>query len=119
MTVSLSTLEVIIREAGDIALSYFNDLQNLEISQKSPRDFVTAADVSVEKFLQAELGKHYPEYGFWGEESGQSNNQTKRWIVDPIDGTHSFAKGQYYWSISVALELDQELIVGAVFEAIV
>jgi fructose-1,6-bisphosphatase/inositol monophosphatase family enzyme len=73
MTVSLSTLEVIIREAGDIALSYFNDLQNLEISQKSPRDFVTAADVSVEKFLQAELGKHYPEYGFWGEESGQSN----------------------------------------------
>jgi len=115
MSVSLSTLEIIIRKAGDIALSHFNDLQNLEISQKSPRDFVTAADVAVEKFLQAELGKHYPEYGFWGEESGQSENQINRWVVDPIDGTHSFSKGQYYWSISVALEIDQELIVGAVF----
>mgnify|MGYP000276402772 FL=1 len=115
MSVSLTTLESIVRKAGNIALEHFNDLQNLEISQKSPRDFVTAADVAVEKFLQAELGKHYPEYGFWGEESGKSENQSKRWVVDPIDGTHSFSKGQYYWSISVALEIDQELIIGAVF----
>lgn len=115
MPVSLDTLETIIREAGDIALSQFNDLQNLEISQKSPRDFVTVADVAVEKFLKSALAKHYPEYGFWGEESGKSENQSQRWIVDPIDGTHSFAKGQYFWSISVALEIDDELIFGAVY----
>ncbi len=115
MPVSLNTLETIIREAGDIALGQFNDLQNLKISQKSPRDFVTAADVAVEKFLKQALALHYPEYGFWGEESGQSENQMQRWIVDPIDGTHSFAKGQYFWSISVALEIDNELVFGAVY----
>ena len=115
MPVSLNTLETIIREAGDIALSHFNDLQNLQVSQKSPRDFVTAADVAVEKFLQQELTRQFPEYGFWGEESGKSENQAQRWIVDPIDGTHSFAKGQYFWSISVALEIDNELIFGAVY----
>ncbi len=115
MTISLNTLENIVRKAGDIALTHFKDLQNLEISQKSPRDFVTAADVAVEKFLKTTLFEHYPQYGFWGEESGKTENQSQRWIVDPIDGTHSFAKGQYFWSISVALEIEGQLIFGAVF----
>lgn len=115
MSVSLNTLESIIREAGEIALEQFKDLHNLKISQKNPRDFVTAADVAVEKFLKQALAQHYPEYGFWGEESGQSSNQSQRWIVDPIDGTHSFAKGQYFWSISVALEIESEMIFGAVY----
>jgi len=115
MTISQSLLERIIRAAGDIALTHFRDLKNLTIDKKSPRDFVTAADLAVEAFLQAQLREHYPQFGFWGEESGQSENQTNRWIVDPIDGTHSFSRGQYYWSISVALEIDGEIIFGAVF----
>ncbi|MDC9728572.1 MAG: inositol monophosphatase family protein [Methyloprofundus sp.] len=115
MPITLNILENIVRQAGEIALSHFNDLQNLEVSQKSPRDFVTAADVAVEKFLQKELAQQTPEYGFWGEESGKTEFQDNRWIVDPIDGTHSFAKGQYFWSISVALEINGELVMGAVF----
>ena len=115
MPVSLNTLEIIIRKAGEIALSQFNDLQSLQITKKNPRDFVTAADVAVEKFLKQSLAQQYPDYGFWGEESGQSENQAQRWIVDPIDGTHSFTKGQYFWSISVALEINNELIFGAVY----
>ncbi len=112
---TLDALEKIVRTAGTLALTHFNDLQHLEISQKSPRDFVTAADVAVEKYLQKTLSEQFPEYGFWGEESGKKDDQAQRWIVDPIDGTHSFAKGQYYWSISVALEIDGELRVGAVY----
>jgi len=115
MTVTLNALEKIVRTAGDLALTHFNDLQHLEISQKSPRDFVTAADVAVEKYLQNTLSKQFPDYGFWGEESGKKDDQAQRWVVDPIDGTHSFAKGQYYWSISVALEVNGELLVGAVY----
>lgn len=65
--------------------------------------------------MQAQLREHYPQFGFLGEEGGQSENQTNRWIVDPIDGTHSFSRGQYYWSISVALEIDGEIVFGAVF----
>ena len=115
MSISLAVLEDIVREAGSIALTYFKDLKNVEVSKKSPRDFVTAADVAVEEFLKETLTRKYPEYGFWGEESGQSANQTNRWIVDPIDGTHSFSRGQYFWGISVALEIDRELIIGAVY----
>jgi len=115
MPISQAVLEKIIREAGSIAMTHFKDLKNLEVTKKSPRDLVTDADVAVEVFLQESLAKHYPQFGFWGEESGQSANQTSRWIVDPIDGTHSFSRGQYFWGISVALEIDRELIFGAVY----
>lgn len=117
MTVLLSDLEKVIREAGSIALNYFNNINQLKVSKKSPRDFVTEADISVEAYLKDTLTKQYPQYGFWGEESGQSENQTNRWIVDPIDGTHSFSKGQYYWALSVALEIDGEIVLGAVYAA--
>ncbi len=115
MTISAPIIETIIRHAGRIALEQFNNLANVRVDKKSPRDLVTTADVAVEAYLKQELTKAYPEFGFWGEESGQSENQTNRWIVDPIDGTHSFAKGQYFWSISVALEIDGELMFGAVY----
>jgi len=115
MSISITDLEAVVREAGTIALAYFNDLKGLAVNKKSPRDFVTDADVAVEAFLKARLAEKCPEYGFWGEESGQSANQSARWVVDPIDGTHSFSRGQYFWAISVALEIDQKLIMGAVY----
>ncbi len=113
--ISLAVLEEIVRNAGVIAMRYFNNLETIGINRKSARDLVTDADVAVEAYLKEALAEAYPHYGFWGEESGKSNNQTNRWIVDPIDGTHSFSKGQYFWSISVALEIEQELIAGSVY----
>ncbi len=115
MLITLEQLETVVREAGALALSYFNDSGRMAVNKKSARDLVTAADVAVEDFLRQALGDLAPEYGFWGEESGQSADQVNRWIVDPIDGTHSFAKGQYFWGISVALELNGELVLGAVY----
>ena len=115
MSITLDELEKVVREAGSIALNYFRDLKNLEVHKKSPRDWVTDADIAVEAYLKETLTRQFPQYGFWGEESGQSADQSSRWIVDPIDGTHSFSKGQYFWGISVALEIDQEIKLGAVY----
>lgn len=115
MSDNRADFERIMRAAGEVALGYFHDLPNLAINKKSARDLVTDADVAVERYLQQALAERWPQYGFWGEESGQSANQTNRWIVDPIDGTHSFSKGQYFWGISVALELDGQLELAAVY----
>lgn len=115
MRVNQAALEKVIRDAGAIGMRYFNDRHNIAVNKKAARDFVTEADVAIEAFLKETLARDYPEYGFWGEESGQSANQTSRWIVDPIDGTHSFAKGQYGWSISIALEIDGDIVLGAVY----
>lgn len=115
MPITLDQLETIVRRAGTVAMRYFDDLENLAVNKKAARDLVTDADVAVEHYLKEALAEQCPEYGFWGEESGQTANQTNRWIVDPIDGTHSFSKGQYFWGISVALEIDGELVMGAVY----
>lgn len=115
MPINLTELERIVRQAGEVALGYFNDLDTLAINKKSARDLVTDADVAVENFLKTALERQCPEYGFWGEESGKTANQTSRWIVDPIDGTHSFSRGQYFWGISVALEINGQLEMGAVY----
>ncbi|HFD13312.1 MAG TPA: inositol monophosphatase [Crenotrichaceae bacterium] len=115
MSISITTVEQIIREAGDLAMAKFNNLASLRVSKKSPRDFVTETDIAVEALLKKQLTDQYPEYGFWGEESGKTENQTKRWVVDPIDGTHSFSRGQYFWGISVALEINQQIVFGAVY----
>jgi myo-inositol-1(or 4)-monophosphatase len=115
MPITLDGLENTIRAAGVVALEYFHNLDTLAINRKSARDLVTDADLAVENFLKAALAEQCPEYGFWGEESGQSENQNSRWIVDPIDGTHSFSRGQYFWGISVALEINGVLEMGAVY----
>ncbi|WP_347989219.1 inositol monophosphatase family protein [Methylomonas sp. AM2-LC] len=115
MPITLNELEKIVRAAGQVAMTYFGDLNTLAINKKSARDLVTDADVAVEQYLKSALADQCPEYGFWGEESGQSANQINRWIVDPIDGTHSFSKGQYFWSISVALEIAGNLQLGVVY----
>ena len=109
------TLQRIIREAGALALDYFSELGALEVKKKSPRDLVTEADVQVELFLKEKLLSAFPETGFLGEESGQTSHTKSRWVVDPIDGTHSFVRGQYFWSISIALEVDQQIQLGAVY----
>jgi myo-inositol-1(or 4)-monophosphatase len=115
MPLSSELLESIVRAAGAVAMDYFSNLHTLAINKKSARDLVTDADVAVERYLKQALSAACPEYGFWGEESGQTDNQGQRWIVDPIDGTHSFSRGQYFWGISVALEIDGQLQQGAVY----
>ena len=115
MPITLAQLETIMRRAGDIARRHFANLEQLAVNKKSARDFVTDADVEIEHFLREALAQQCPEYGFLGEESGQTANQCQRWIVDPIDGTHSFSRGQYFWGISVALEIDGVLEMAAVY----
>ncbi|WP_374086745.1 inositol monophosphatase [Methylomicrobium lacus] len=115
MRVTQAALEKVIRDAGAIGMKFFNDRKNMAVNKKAARDFVTEADVAIEAFLKETLTREYPEYGFWGEESGQSADQASRWIVDPIDGTHSFKKGQYGWSVSIALEVDGDIVLAAVY----
>ena len=108
-------LEQTIRDAGQLALSYFSKLDIIEINHKSPKDLVTEADISVERFIKDRLLSLSPDFGFFGEESGKVSGKRGRWIVDPIDGTHSFVRGQYFWSISIALEINGVLTLGAVY----
>jgi myo-inositol-1(or 4)-monophosphatase len=97
----------------------FGEIENLQISEKAPSDFVSQADMRVEEFLREELIKVRPGYGFVGEEGKPIEGDGKnRFIVDPLDGTTNFLHGIPHFAISIALEREGEVIAGVVYEPI-
>jgi histidinol-phosphatase len=74
---------------------------------------VTEADVRAEELIRATLARHFPGYGFYGEESGAHAAEAQNlWLVDPIDGTQSFVREMPYFSTQIALLRAGELVLG-------
>lgn len=105
------------RKAGRSLMRDFKEVENLQVSSKGPGDFVTRADLRAESILQEELYESRPNYGFFGEEGGEVKGEdpTRRWIVDPLDGTTNFLHGLPHWAVSIALEHKGEIVAAVVF----
>jgi histidinol phosphatase-like enzyme (inositol monophosphatase family) len=101
------------RGAGDITLQYFR--KKPETSTKDDGSYVTIADREAEKYLRRQIAERFPDDGLVGEEEGESTGRSgRRWIVDPIDGTFAFVHGVPFYGVLIALEVDDEAIVGVV-----
>ncbi len=115
------TLNIMIRaarKAGRQLVRDFGEVENLVVSVKGAGDFVTAADRKAEETLKAELLGARPSYGWLGEETGEEPGQdpTRRWIVDPLDGTTNFLHALPHWAISIGLEHKGKVVAGVVFD---
>ena len=107
------------RKASKTIIRDFGEIENLQVSLKGPGDYVTASDKKVEKILIEELQKARPNYSILSEELGQINNdESFRWIIDPIDGTSNFLHGIPHFAISIGLEHNKEIICGIVYDPI-
>jgi histidinol-phosphatase len=74
---------------------------------------VTEADVRAEEIIRATLSRHFPDYGFYGEETGQHGSGAQNiWLVDPIDGTKSFVRESPFFSTQIALMRAGRLVLG-------
>ncbi|QDY68679.1 inositol monophosphatase family protein [Qingshengfaniella alkalisoli] len=107
------------RKAGRSLVKDFREVENLQATMKGPGDFVSRADIAAEKILKEELLGARPNYGWLAEESGkeiEGADPTRRWIVDPLDGTTNFLHGMPHWAISIALEHKGEIVAGVVFD---
>lgn len=103
-------------EAGQLSLGYRADLSSMQVRQKSAKNLVTEADVAVERFLVRQIQDRFPDHAILAEEGGARGGIAPyRWIVDPIDGTNSFLHQQPFYSTSIALEKDGQVILGAVY----
>ena len=123
MNVLSPNLNVMIKaceKASKTLIRDFGELENLQVSVKGPRDFVTNSDRKVEKILIEELSKAKKNYSIITEESGIINNSDKEniWVIDPIDGTSNFLHGIPHFCISLALVCNKEIISGLVFDPI-
>ena len=107
-------------KASKIIIRDFGEIENLQVSKKGPKDFVTKTDKRVEKILINELTKTKRNYSFITEETGKILNKDKEtfWIIDPIDGTTNFLHGVPHFAISVALQKDNEILIGLIFDPI-
>ncbi len=104
-------------KAGKSLSRDFGEVQNLQVSVKGPSDYVSQADRKAEKIVKDELLKARPTYGFLGEESDEikGTDGAHRWIVDPLDGTTNFLHGIPQFAVSIALERNNEIVAGVVF----
>ncbi len=86
-----------------------------EVRFKGEVDLVSEVDLASEHAIRAVLARHTPDIAVLGEEEGGSQGAT-RWLVDPLDGTTNFLHGIPWWCVSVALQVDGELVAGVLYD---
>jgi myo-inositol-1(or 4)-monophosphatase len=105
------------KAAGEIQTELFGHLKH--IKKKGEIDLVTEADIQSEKAIIKILREEFPGDGFLTEESGAINSDLERvWIIDPLDGTTNYAHSFPFFAVSIALQVKDEIVLGAVFNPV-
>lgn len=111
-----SDLEIaceIARRAGEVTLRHFREGVPTEL--KADATPVTAADREAERLCRRLIADRFPNDGILGEEFGLERPEaTRRWIIDPIDGTRSFVRGTPLYGVLLALQDEGEAQVGVI-----
>ena len=105
--------------ASKLMMRDFGEVENLQVTRKGSADFVSQADISAERTIQAELAKARPDWGFVMEEAGQidaADRDAPCWIIDPIDGTTNFLHGIPHFAVSIAVMDKGKITAGTVFD---
>lgn len=125
LTDAQAVADVIRRAAAEHVLPYFRAPDRLAIREKTgPNDLVTAADMACEQALTAALTRFLPGSLVVGEEAVADDSavldrlggDTPVWIIDPVDGTMNFARGQQAFAVIVALAVSDETIAGWIYD---
>jgi histidinol-phosphatase len=96
---------------GRATLAHYQTSFTAEL--KSDETPVTAADRAAERVMRNLIEGRYPEDGILGEEEGGwRSGAPRRWILDPIDGTRTFIRGVPLYGVLIALEADEETVLG-------
>ncbi|GIT92680.1 3'(2'),5'-bisphosphate nucleotidase CysQ [Jannaschia pagri] len=116
-TDDLSLLTEAARAAGEIARHHFK--RDPQVWDKADNQGpVTAADLEIDRMLRQRLGDARPGYGWLSEETPDAPDRLTRervFVVDPIDGTRAFIKGEDTFSHSLAIVENGRPVAGAVY----
>ena len=103
----------IAKEAGALALRLFEQAVPEELKEDlSP---VTQADREGEKLIARRLQEAFPDDGICGEEGARAPSKSgRRWLIDPVDGTKDFVRGNPHWAVQIALEIGGYVAAGVI-----
>ena len=112
-------MEVVVREAGTLALQWFKPAAKTHASILIKQDDspVTQADMAVNHFLREKFASAFPDFGWLSEESEDTTARLQKdfvLIVDPIDGTRGFIDGNPHFAVSVGLSFQGKIVAGLV-----
>jgi myo-inositol-1(or 4)-monophosphatase len=108
---------IIAKEAGHFIKQEMQSFSKSSVQSKGLHDFVSYVDKQSEQHIVTALGNLLPESGFIAEEGTGSKSSTGiNWIIDPLDGTTNFVHGIPFFSVSIALMIDTEIVLGVVYE---
>jgi len=116
--VNLSDVRALAHELADVAdalsMAAFNGVR--AVSTKLDGSVVTATDVRIEQELRSRILAEFPDHRVVGEEEGVSegDRHAPRWIIDPIDATTNFVKGNPVFATLIGVEIDGRDAVGVV-----
>ena len=115
---NLNIMQMAARAAARSLVKDFREVEQLQVSSKGPGDFVSRADIAAEEILKEQLMGARPTYGWFAEEGEEIEGEdpTRRWIVDPLDGTTNFLHGMPHWAISIALEHKGKIVSAVVYD---
>jgi myo-inositol-1(or 4)-monophosphatase len=110
-----TAVEAVVR-AGDMMLERFGG--PLRVDKKGTIDLVTEVDVAIEQMFRALIAGRFPDHTVLGEEMGGSLAVPEGpcWVFDPIDGTTNFAHGLPIFCASLALEIDGDAVLSAIYD---
>ena len=100
-------------DADSISTDRFKAL-DLHVMTKPDLSPVSDADQAVEESLRRTLAKARSRDAITGEETGSSGSSSRRWIIDPIDGTKNFVRGVPVWATLIGLAVEDEVVMSVV-----
>lgn len=110
----LEAVTDVARVAGGVAMRHFKS--SLAVDTKGDGSPVTIADRTAERDARSWIADRFPGDAILGEEFGFSGTPgTRRWFIDPIDGTKTFVRGVPLWGTMVAVAVDDDVLAGAIF----
>ena len=107
-------------EGANEIIHFSKRIDNLEIIKKSGNDITTNVDKYVENIIFDSLKKYYPDFGYFGEESGIDGieNKESSWVLDPIDGTRNFAHGYPHYALSLACFSEGKVLCAVIIDPV-
>ncbi len=108
------------RNAGKVIVKGYENLESVEVEEKSLYDYVSSVDKEAEVAIIGTLQKSYPDHSFLCEESGiiVGKDKDHQWIIDPLDGTTNFIHSIPHFCVSIALKVKGRTEVAVVFDPI-
>ena len=102
--------------AGEIMRRHFQQVDAIPVTRKARHDYVSEVDRACEAEIVRHIRRYFPDHAFLCEESGQSGDSDRVWVIDPLDGTTNYLHGLPHFAVSIAQRVNGRTEHGVIFD---